>query len=296
MTAVLRPRRLALLVAALAALVLAPFGPMTPVALADSGMESSFVAKVNAERSAQGLPSLSTNGGLTSTARSWSGTMASQTNLYHNPNLGSQVSGWQAVGENVGRGPSVDAIHSALMASPGHKANILDPRWTEIGVGVVVKDGTVWVTQVFRQPSGGGGGGSSSSGGSSGGSSDGGGSSSGGSSSGGSSSGGSSSGGSSSSGSSGSSSGGSSSGGNSSGGSSSGGSSSSSSSGSGGSGGSSEPAPDPEPEPEPEPDPEPEPHEVIERPLPLDRATLTLARLAAIDLEADLSTVLASDD
>lgn len=145
---------LAMAIVAALVLVITPFGPLTAPALADSGMEASFVAKANAERAAHGLPALSAQSSLVATARSWSSAMAGRSTLSHNPDLASQVSGWQAVGENVGRGPSVDAIHAALMASPSHRANILDPRWSQIGIGVVVQDGTVWVTQVFRQPAG----------------------------------------------------------------------------------------------------------------------------------------------
>lgn len=141
--------------AALVLALLATLAPLVPsAASADSSMERQFIAAVNRERAAQGLPSLSTSGDLTSVARSWSGRMADESKLYHNPSLGSQVSGWKKVGENVGRGPNVDAIHAAFMASPGHRRNILDADWTQIGMGVVVRDGTVWVTQVFRLPAG----------------------------------------------------------------------------------------------------------------------------------------------
>jgi uncharacterized protein YkwD len=41
------------------------------------------------------------------------------------------------------------------MASPGHRANILDGKFTRTGVGVAVDaDGTVYVTQVFLRPAG----------------------------------------------------------------------------------------------------------------------------------------------
>ncbi|TVP70254.1 MAG: CAP domain-containing protein [Nitriliruptor sp.] len=118
-------------------------------------MESQFVSAVNSERAAKGLPALAVAGDLTSLARSHSRVMADAGNLHHNPNLGSAVSGWQKVGENVGRGPTVSSIHSALMNSSGHRRNILDSDWTQIGVGVVVDGGgQVWVTQVFRKPAG----------------------------------------------------------------------------------------------------------------------------------------------
>ncbi len=42
-----------------------------------------------------------------------------------------------AVGENVGYATTVYSVHKALMASPAHRANILDRRWRGVGVGVV---------------------------------------------------------------------------------------------------------------------------------------------------------------
>jgi hypothetical protein len=45
-------------------------------------------------------------------------------------------------------------LHAALMASSGHRANILDRNVSQVGVGVTVRNGTVWVTQVFRSPTG----------------------------------------------------------------------------------------------------------------------------------------------
>ena len=126
-------------------------------AFADSSvsMESQFVAKMNAARQSAGLRPYSVASDLTSIARQHSAQMASQQRLYHNPNLTSQVQNWQAVGENVGEGPTVSDIHNAFMQSPEHKANILDHDFTQVGVGVVLdKNGIIWVTEDFRQPQG----------------------------------------------------------------------------------------------------------------------------------------------
>jgi hypothetical protein len=38
------------------------------------------------------------------------------------------------------------------MRSPGHRANILDRDYSEVGVGAVVRNGRLWVAEVFRQP------------------------------------------------------------------------------------------------------------------------------------------------
>ena len=125
----------------------------TAALASNSSMESQFVAKMNAERQANGLRPYTVSYDLTSIARQHSDRMASQHNLYHNPSLTSQVQNWQAVGENVGDGPTVSDIHTAFMHSPEHRANILDHDFTQVGVGVTVdSSGQIWVTEDFRQP------------------------------------------------------------------------------------------------------------------------------------------------
>jgi hypothetical protein len=147
-----RSSRLAPLAVVLALLVTLMPTPVPAHASVDGGAEAQFVAQLNQARQAAGLPTVRVAGDLTAVARRHSERMAGQSNLHHNPNLGSDVSGWQKVGENVGRGPSVGAIHTAFMDSPGHRANILGGDWVEVGVGVVVRDGQLWVTEVFRLP------------------------------------------------------------------------------------------------------------------------------------------------
>src|SRR4051794_17156861 len=108
---------------------------------------------MNAARQASGLAPYAVASDLASVARNHSQQMASQQSLYHNPSLTTQVQNWQAVGENVGEGPSVSDIHTAFMNSPEHRANILDHDFTQVGVGVAVdKNGIIWVTEDFRQP------------------------------------------------------------------------------------------------------------------------------------------------
>jgi uncharacterized protein YkwD len=118
-----------------------------------ASMEAQFIADLNAARQANGLSPYSVSSDLTSIARQHSYAMASKGQLYHNPSLTSQVQNWQAVGENVGDGPTVSDIHTAFMHSPEHRANILDHDFTQVGVGVSVdRSGQVWVTEDFRQP------------------------------------------------------------------------------------------------------------------------------------------------
>lgn len=63
---------------------------------------------------------------------------------------------YQNVGENIAAGSSTpEAVMEQWMNSSGHRANILNPDFTELGVGYVYEDGTeyghYWV-QLFRRP------------------------------------------------------------------------------------------------------------------------------------------------
>jgi uncharacterized membrane protein YgcG len=127
--------------------------PTSALAADTASMESQFIADMNAARQSNGLAPYAVYSDLASIAREHSQNMAQKQELYHNPDLTTEVHGWQAVGENVGEGPSVSAIHNAFMQSPEHRANILDHDFTQVGVGVAVdKNGTIWVTEDFRQP------------------------------------------------------------------------------------------------------------------------------------------------
>lgn len=124
------------------------------VLAADARADADFVSMINSARASAGLPPLASRGDLAGVAASWSRQMASSGTLAHNPSLASQVSGYRYVGENVGYGPDAGTIHRAFMNSAPHRANILDGDYTEVGVAVVESDGRLWVTQVFRAPSG----------------------------------------------------------------------------------------------------------------------------------------------
>ena len=141
----------ATLVVGVLALVVRVEGAVAQVA---GGVEAEFAARVTAERQAQGRPALPMEDDLVAVARNHSAAMAATARLYHNSLLGQQVQGWQLVAENVGMGSSVDQVHQALMASPQHRADILNVRFDGIGIGVVQSGGSMWVTEVFRQRAG----------------------------------------------------------------------------------------------------------------------------------------------
>ena len=117
--------------------------------------EGEFVSRTNSARQANGRSSYAVRSDLVSVARRHAQRMAAKGTIYHNPNLASEVSGWRAVGENVGMGGNVKSIHDAFMNSTHHRANILDRDFTEVGIGTATdSDGVLYVAEVFRQPEG----------------------------------------------------------------------------------------------------------------------------------------------
>ncbi|MEX0797177.1 MAG: CAP domain-containing protein [Acidimicrobiia bacterium] len=139
-------------IAALLAISLSVMG-LGLSATADAGQENEFLAAINSSRSAAGLAPLAMSGGLQTYARSHSVDMANANQIYHS--TGDQLaaaagSGWSNLGENVGRGPGVAALHSAFMGSSGHKANILGD-YNYVGIGTTTADGYIYVTAVFMK-------------------------------------------------------------------------------------------------------------------------------------------------
>lgn len=122
---------------------------------AASEVESCFTSSLNAARASAGRAALATRSDLVSIARRHSAQMAASGTIYHNSNLQNEApSDWVSLGENVGTGATCPDIHQAFMNSAPHRANILDPDYNLVGVGVAIADnGAIYVTEVFEQSS-----------------------------------------------------------------------------------------------------------------------------------------------
>ncbi|MCA1834080.1 MAG: CAP domain-containing protein [Actinomycetota bacterium] len=102
------------------------------------------------DRAPRGLRALSLSQTLSTLARSHSYEMRNKRLLFHTINLGSKVTGWHYLGENVGVGPDLRKLNAAFMKSYHHRANILCRCYSRIGVGVVRDSrGYYWVTHIF---------------------------------------------------------------------------------------------------------------------------------------------------
>lgn len=98
----------------------------------------------NQERRKHGLQPLTLNSRLTAAAQAYSKEMALHDHGGHVGEDGSRVGDrvtrtgyrWSAVGENVAYGQTApEQVMFAWMHSDGHRKNILNPKYQEIGIG-----------------------------------------------------------------------------------------------------------------------------------------------------------------
>ncbi|WP_019869843.1 CAP domain-containing protein [Salinispora oceanensis] len=119
-----------------------------------------MIRLANAERAKAGCAALSVDDKLMTAAQRHSQDQADHRNMSHTGSNGSSPGDrlgdvgyqWRTYGENVAwNQQSPEAVMTAWMNSPGHRANILNCSFTEIGVGVASSNGPYW-TQVFAAP------------------------------------------------------------------------------------------------------------------------------------------------
>jgi peptidoglycan hydrolase-like protein with peptidoglycan-binding domain len=113
---------------------------------------SSYLGVLNQERASRGIASLHMRTDLVRVAHSWVDEMARSGQLRHNPRLQSEVRNWWVVGENVGCSGDLPDLERAFWNSPDHRANILDPRYTDVGIATARSNGALWMAVVFRKP------------------------------------------------------------------------------------------------------------------------------------------------
>lgn len=137
----------------MALLVLAPAGSSAAASAGSFAAddEAAYVARINAVREANGLGPLRLDRNMTDAARRWTAWMVDNTTLAHADDIVTGApSDWLKVGENVGRGSSVESVWQAFLASPSHAANVLDPEYDLVGVGVVWNaEGRMYTTHRF---------------------------------------------------------------------------------------------------------------------------------------------------
>jgi uncharacterized protein YkwD len=138
--------------------------PTLPVSAAEFDINAS-VARVleltNLERQNAGVPPLTLSSELTAAAQGYSQVLAESGCFAHTcgpvPRFTDRIglagyTGFAAVAENIAAGfPTPESVVDGWMGSEGHRANLLSPKYSEIGIGVATGAGpygTFW-TQDF---------------------------------------------------------------------------------------------------------------------------------------------------
>jgi uncharacterized protein YkwD/uncharacterized membrane protein required for colicin V production len=111
----------------------------------DPKAEAAMLVLVNRERERQGLEPLVMDQRLREVARRHSRDMLERGYFGHITPEGSEPFQrirkggvrYGAAGENLAFAPTVEIAHTGLMESPGHRANILQPRFRRVGIGAL---------------------------------------------------------------------------------------------------------------------------------------------------------------
>lgn len=124
-----------------------------------NAFEQEVVKLTNAERTKAGLAPFKTDAQLMAAAREKSQDMQSKNYFSHtSPTFGSPFDRMKALGityksagENIAQGQRTpQEVVQGWMNSPGHRANILNEKFTHIGVGYV-KSGNYWTQQFIQK-------------------------------------------------------------------------------------------------------------------------------------------------
>jgi uncharacterized protein YkwD len=121
--------------------------------------ERTLFQMVNRERHAAGLPALRWDDTLASAARQHAGVMAAQRSVAHVfpgeaslPGRATQAGAhFSWLSENVIESTDSVAAHAQFMASPTHRANILDSDMDTVGIGIVERSGRLYVVEDFEK-------------------------------------------------------------------------------------------------------------------------------------------------
>lgn len=127
--------------------------------------EQQMLYMLNLERSLRKLDTLKINPTLSQAARAHSREMAAMDYFDHYSPIQSDRSPMKRYLNALGYTPLYASLseniyycsifnvrkgHVALMNSPAHRANILSPKYDQVGIGCyVADDGRLWITQMF---------------------------------------------------------------------------------------------------------------------------------------------------
>ncbi|MEP6758074.1 MAG: CAP domain-containing protein [Actinomycetota bacterium] len=110
-----------------------------------------MLAWVNHSRTEHGVRKLVMRESIVKVARKHNLEMARKRSLVHSSDLGYKLRyvDWHTWGENIGAGVDPYGLYKAYMASPDHRANMLDRHFDHVGISFVLRGGILWSTMIF---------------------------------------------------------------------------------------------------------------------------------------------------
>ena len=132
--------------------------PALALAQSDAGARQ-LLQLVNRERAQAGAPPLAWDDALAQAALPHARLMADQGALSHQfagePPLRQRLAAtglrFNDDAENVAYDDSIEEAHANLMHSPGHRANILNPRYNAIGIAIVQRGNLLYIVEDFAR-------------------------------------------------------------------------------------------------------------------------------------------------
>ena len=125
----------------------------------DPSLEEQMLEMINHERTSRGLKPLEADPDLVPVARAHSTDMITRGYFSHytpegeDPFQRMKDAGikFRTAGENLALAPTLQIAHTGLMNSPGHRANILNPNFGRVGIGIMTGGRRgMMISQEFR--------------------------------------------------------------------------------------------------------------------------------------------------
>ena len=116
-----------------------------------------LLGAINRERARAGAPPLRRDPLLDGVAAAHARNLAARGVIAHEPTPGdgpierlvrANVRA-DRVAENLARAGTLTDAHARWMASPSHRANVLDPALDALGLGLAARDGEMYVVELF---------------------------------------------------------------------------------------------------------------------------------------------------
>jgi len=122
----------------------------------EAKLQNQLLTLINNSRTQYNLPPLTLDSKLNTLAKNHSQNMIDFNFISHidqegnSPNDRRINAGIKTpIGENISKDTSIKTTHEGLMRSASHRQNILFENWTKIGIGIVLKDGYLTITEDF---------------------------------------------------------------------------------------------------------------------------------------------------